>query len=71
MNLYNNIARIYKRNIALRIARIYKPINKPKGRHRPRIAYTVYPDRTMDFNAYWRYIYAEANATHGIHKGIE
>jgi hypothetical protein len=66
MNLIDNIARIYKRNIAYRIARYKRPRNKPKGRHRPRIAYTVHPDRTMDFNAYWRYIYKEANAMHGI-----
>jgi hypothetical protein len=62
------ITRIYKRNIALPLERRKRPWNKPKGRHSPRIAYSVYPDRDMDFNAYWRYIYREANAQHGIQK---
>jgi hypothetical protein len=68
MNPIAYITRIYKRNIAYRIARYKRPRNKPKGRHKPRIAYTVHPDRTMDFNAYWHYVYVEANATHGIRK---
>ena len=62
------ITRIFKRNIALPIARRKRPWDKPKGRHRPRVHHTVMPDRTMDFNAYWRYIYQEANAMHGIRK---
>jgi hypothetical protein len=62
------ITRIYRRNIALPIERRKRPWNKPKGRHKPRVASTVYPDANLDFNAYWRYIYREANAYHGIQK---
>lgn len=58
------IARIYKRNIALPIERRKRPRNKPKGRHRPRVAYTIQPDTTLAFNDYWRYVRSEADATH-------